>query len=35
MSQGEALGNVAEIIRNVKHRGMFKTRKPEGKAVDH
>ena len=35
MSQEEALGNVAEIIKNMRHRGMFKTRNPEGKAVDH
>jgi tRNASer (uridine44-2'-O)-methyltransferase len=35
MSQEDALGNVTEIIENVRLRGMFKTRKPEGKAVDH
>ena len=29
------VGNVAEIINNVRHRGMFKTRKPEGKAAGH
>ena len=35
MPQEDALGNVAEIIKNVRHRGMFKTRKPEGKGADH
>ncbi|KAI0094632.1 DUF1613-domain-containing protein [Irpex rosettiformis] len=30
-----ARDNVAEIIRNVQDRGIFKTRRPEGKAGDH
>ncbi|KAF8811622.1 DUF1613 domain-containing protein [Phlegmacium glaucopus] len=35
ISQGQALENVYEILINVRHRGLFKTRKPEGKSVDH
>ncbi len=27
--------NVAEIVRNVQDRGIFKTRRPEGKAGEH
>ncbi|KIM37996.1 hypothetical protein M413DRAFT_448042 [Hebeloma cylindrosporum] len=32
---GEAAENVKTIIEGVKNRGLFKTRKPEGKAGDH
>ena len=32
---GEASENVKTIIEGVKSRGLFKTRKPEGKAGDH
>ncbi|KDR66238.1 hypothetical protein GALMADRAFT_148002 [Galerina marginata CBS 339.88] len=34
-SDDQALSNVNEILEGVKVRGMFKTRKPEGKAADH
>jgi hypothetical protein len=30
-----ALDNVRAIVEGVKKRGLFKTRKPEGKAGDH
>ena len=30
-----ALDNVRAIVEDVKKRGLFKTRKPEGKAGDH
>ncbi|KAF8960443.1 hypothetical protein BDZ97DRAFT_1309829 [Flammula alnicola] len=35
MPDDEALSNVNAVIRDVKNRGLFKTRKPEGKAGDH
>lgn len=35
LERGEATENVETIIEGVKNRGLFKTRKPEGKAGDH
>jgi tRNASer (uridine44-2'-O)-methyltransferase len=35
LEEGEASENVMKIIEGVKNRGLFKTRKPEGKAGDH
>jgi len=35
MSTAEAKANVEEIVTGVKGRGLFKARKPEGKAGDH
>ncbi|KAF7799044.1 hypothetical protein EIP86_010274 [Pleurotus ostreatoroseus] len=31
----EAIQNVKEIVQNVRERGIFKTRTPEGKSADH
>ncbi|KAI0815244.1 DUF1613-domain-containing protein [Irpex lacteus] len=33
--ENAARDNVAEIVRNVQDRGIFKTRRPEGKAGEH
>uniref|UniRef100_A0A8H7XSI0 tRNA (uracil-O(2)-)-methyltransferase n=1 Tax=Psilocybe cubensis TaxID=181762 RepID=A0A8H7XSI0_PSICU len=35
MENSESLGNAAAIVEGVISRGLFKTRKPEGKAGDH